>query len=72
MIPVTLLNGNCIYINPNLMEMLESTPDTVITLTNGKKVMVRESPEDVAKMFRDFASKVTRRPADIREEVLWT
>jgi flagellar protein FlbD len=72
LIPVTLLNGNIVYVNPNLIELLESTPDTVITLTNGKKIMVKESPEDVATMFRDFAQSKTGRPVDIGEEVLWT
>jgi flagellar protein FlbD len=72
LIPVTLLNGNTIYVNPNLIEILESTPDTVITLTNGKKLMIRETPEDIAQKFTDFAAKVTRRPTDIEEEVLWT
>jgi flagellar protein FlbD len=71
-IPVTLLNGSTVYINPNLIEILERTPDTVITLTNGKKLMVRESPEEVADRFTDFAAKVTKQPADIGEEVLWT
>jgi flagellar protein FlbD len=72
LIPVTLLNGSSIYVNPNLIETLESTPDTVITLANGKKLMIRESPEDIARKFTDFAAKVSRRPADIEEEVLWT
>jgi flagellar protein FlbD len=72
LIPLTLLSGNTIHVNPNLIETLESTPDTVITLTNGKKLIVKESAEEVSQRFADFASKVTRQPACIKEEPLWT
>ena len=42
MLKLTRLNGEKIFINPELIEYLEETPDTVITLTTGKFV-VRES-----------------------------
>lgn len=37
MIEVTRLNGKGLTINSDLIEMIEETPDTVITLTTGKK-----------------------------------
>ncbi|MGI6486855.1 MAG: flagellar FlbD family protein [Syntrophomonadaceae bacterium] len=43
MLKLTRLNGEKIFINPELIEYLEETPDTVITLTTGKKFVVRES-----------------------------
>ncbi|MGE5371352.1 MAG: flagellar FlbD family protein [Solirubrobacterales bacterium] len=45
MIQVTRLNGEKIIINLELIETVEETPDTVITLTNGKKFVVRERAE---------------------------
>ena len=38
MIEVTKLNGTKILANPHLFEIVEETPDTVITLTTGKKI----------------------------------
>ena len=53
MISLTRLNGIKIMINADLIEFMEETPDTVITLTTGKKFIVRESTffikEEVAK-----------------------
>ena len=42
MIQATRLNGSSIYINPELVETIEKTPDTIITLTSGKKYVVKE------------------------------
>jgi len=39
---LTRLNGERITINSNLIEFMEKTPDTVVTLTTGKKFVVRE------------------------------
>ena len=41
MIEVTRLNGKGLTINSDLIEMIEETPDTVITLTTGKKIIVK-------------------------------
>ena len=48
MITVTRFNGTKIYINAEMIRMVEGTPDTVITLTDQTKMIVRESPETVA------------------------
>ncbi len=47
MIHVTRLNGAKFIVNAELIEQIESTPDTVITLTTGNNIIVRESVEDV-------------------------
>lgn len=47
MIEVTKLNGVKILLNPHLFEMVEETPDTVITLTTGKKIIVKESRQEI-------------------------
>ena len=47
MIEVTKLNGIKILVNPHLFEVVEETPDTVITLTTGKKIIVKESRQEV-------------------------
>ncbi len=47
MIKVTKLNGKELVINADLIEFIESTPDTLITLTTGRKIMVLEELNDV-------------------------
>jgi len=42
MVKVTRLNGDEVVVNAELIESVEATPDTVLTLTTGKKLMVRE------------------------------
>jgi flagellar protein FlbD len=72
LILLTHLNGKSLYVNPNLIEILESTPDTVITLTTGKKLIVRESPAVVVQKFTDFAARTARVVSGTREEAPWT
>ncbi|NLB17497.1 MAG: flagellar FlbD family protein [Syntrophomonadaceae bacterium] len=47
MIELTRINGQKMVINSELIETLEATPDTVITLTTGKKFVVCEKPEQI-------------------------
>jgi flagellar protein FlbD len=49
MIALQRLNKESFVLNADFIESVESTPDTVITLTSGKKLMVRNSLEDVVK-----------------------
>jgi flagellar protein FlbD len=72
LILLTQLNGDEIYINPNLIETVESKPDTVIGLTTGKKIMVRESREEVVRKFVEFAAKVSSSGARDSKELQWT
>ena len=57
-IEVTRLNGTVFFLNPDLLEIMEATPDTVILLTNGHRYVVRESPGEVVRrviLFRRMA-----------------
>lgn len=47
MIYITKLNNVEILLNEDLIEIIEETPDTIITLTTGKKVIVKESKEEL-------------------------
>lgn len=47
MIAVTRLNGTAIHVNAEMIVFVESTPDTVISLVNGDRVVVREAPQAV-------------------------
>ena len=57
MISITRLNGSKMYINPELIQTLESTPDTVITLISNKKFIVKDSPQEIAQRFIEYRRK---------------
>ncbi len=47
MIKVTRLNGKTYIVNAELIETMEETPDTVLTLTDGKRFIVKESVQEL-------------------------
>ncbi|HOE91356.1 MAG TPA: flagellar FlbD family protein [Candidatus Cloacimonadota bacterium] len=57
MIRLTKINGQEIYINNDLMEFIESTPDTIISLTTGKKLIVKETIEEVIEKIIEFKNR---------------
>lgn len=60
MIKVTRLNGKEFVVNAEEIEFIEATPDTVISLTSGKKIVVNENVEEVI----DSVVKYKRRILD--------
>ncbi|MCH7595598.1 MAG: flagellar FlbD family protein [Planctomycetes bacterium] len=58
MITVTRLDKRVVVLNADLIKMIESTPDTIITLINGDMVIVRESVDDVVRRAIDYARQV--------------
>lgn len=47
MIELTKLNDIKFMVNADIIEMVEETPDTVVTLTTGKKMIVKESRQEI-------------------------
>jgi flagellar protein FlbD len=58
MIALTRLNHTSIVINSDLIEQIESTPDTVITLTTSQKIMVLETTGTVVERVLDFRRSI--------------
>lgn len=58
MINVTKMNNVLITINAELIEMIEETPDTVITLSTGKKMLVKESREQVVNLVKSYKKEI--------------
>jgi flagellar protein FlbD len=54
MIPLTRPDGSVLLVNPDRIETVEETPDTVVTLADGKKLLVREPAAVVAERFVGF------------------
>jgi flagellar protein FlbD len=58
MIQLTRLNSHPLVVNSDLIKFVEQAPDTVITLVNGDKIVVRESAEDVLARVVQFRRSV--------------
>jgi len=52
------LRGEPLYVNADLIESIESTPDTVLTLLDGRQLLVDESPEAVVESFTAFRARL--------------
>lgn len=61
MIKVTRLNGKEYILNAELIETVEETPDTVITLTTGKKLLVKESQKDIVGKVYEYKNNILGR-----------
>ena len=58
MIELTRLNGVKFSINPELVEVVETTPDNVITLTTGRKLIVKESRQEVKNLVLSYKREI--------------
>lgn len=58
MISITRFNGTIVYLNADLIQSVEGTPDTVITLMNNVKVVVKEKPQEVIKKIITYQRQV--------------
>jgi flagellar protein FlbD len=58
LIQVTRLNQSSIVLNCDLIEQIESTPDTLITLTNSQKLVVLESADEVVERIRRYRRSI--------------
>ena len=58
MILLHSIKGDEFYLNSFHIEKIESRPDTVITLTNEKKFIVGESPEEIISLILNFQKQI--------------
>ena len=64
MIRLTRINHQQIVVNSDLIEHIEETPDTVITLTTGQILRVRESSDEVVQLIVEFRKRITTKMTD--------
>ncbi len=62
MIYLTRLNESKIVLNSDLIEFVEALPDTIITLTTDKKIIVKESVEEIVEMVKDYKRYIFQKP----------
>ena len=58
MIEVTRINNTTYLVNADLIETVEETPDTVITLSNGRKYIVTESAQDIKAKVIEYKNRI--------------
>jgi len=58
MIKLTRLNGSQLYVNPHQIEFMEKTPDTIITMLSDKKVIVKETCDEVIENIIRYRNKI--------------
>jgi flagellar protein FlbD len=62
MIPLTRLDGSEVVVNADLIATVEKTPDTMLTLTTGHHILVKQSVEDVVSHVIDYHRKIINGP----------
>lgn len=65
MIKLTRMNKSEFFLNIDLIEVIEQTPDTVITLTNGHKMVVTESSERIIEKIIEYKRKIYIHDIDV-------
>ena len=69
MIMLSRLNGLPFALNPDLIERAEATPDTVVTLCDGTKVVVRESVHELVERVRSYRAQILTLADSISSDV---
>lgn len=67
MILVHRLRGDAVWLNPDLIESVESTPDTVVTLVDGRRAVVADPVEEVVARILHFRASVLVAADDLRQ-----
>ena len=62
MIQLTRLNDRPLVVNADLIKYVEETPDTLVTLANGDRLMVKETTEEVVRKVIEFGRTLRIRP----------
>jgi flagellar protein FlbD len=58
MIEVTRLNGHPMIVNSDLIKLCEASPDTMLTLVHGEKLIVRESCSEIVEKVLDYRAQL--------------
>ncbi len=58
MIEVMRLNGEKYWINPHMIESMEQNPDLTLSMLSGKKIVVKNTPEDVIEKIIAYRQKI--------------
>lgn len=57
-IEVTKINGTKVLVNPDLIEVVEETPDTVVFFTTGRKIIIKESRQEIKNLVKSYRKEI--------------
>jgi flagellar protein FlbD len=63
MINLTRLNHDAIVVNSDLIEHIDMTPDTVLSMNTGQRIMVLETASEVIERVVQFRRRIARLPS---------
>ncbi len=66
---VTRLNGTQFAINPDLLQRIDTTPDTILTLVDGTKFIVSEPMEVVIDLITNYRATLVARAQDLQQRL---
>lgn len=58
MIEVMRLDGEIYWVNPHMIESMESNPDLTLTMLSGKKIIVKNSPQEIIQKIIEYRNKI--------------
>jgi flagellar protein FlbD len=64
LIQLTRFSGEAVFVNSDLIEVVERNPDTVLTLVSGNRLTVQETPQQIADLVRDFRQSLRQLQAE--------
>jgi len=65
MVKLTSLKGEEFYLNAELIERIEEIPDTIITLTSGKRIRVSQKGSEVVEGIISYSRKINNRHLEV-------
>ncbi|KAF1302014.1 flagellar FlbD family protein [Enterococcus saccharolyticus] len=69
MILVTAINNKEFYLNPDLIYRIEEIPDTLVTLVDGKAIVVREPAEVVVQRIVEYRKQISQPIVNEKEQM---
>ena len=58
MIDVLRLDGKNYWVNPHMIESMEETPDLTLTMLSGRKIIVRNSPQEIIHKIIEYRKQI--------------
>ena len=66
MVKITRLNDTVLVVNSDMIEFLEAPPDTIVTLTTGRKVVAKESVDELIDKVVEYKRRCLRLEPDVK------
>ena len=58
MIDVLRLDGKKYWVNPHMIESMETNPDLTLTMLSGRKIIVKNSPDEIIEKIIEYRQKI--------------